>query len=212
MYTSEYFFSETTTTTTTPSKPRKIPVNAEDAPVKETESVKEPAAPQQKEAPTETKSAPAPPRDAPVAKEPISLSPSAREAVLAADIQRLQAEYVNYRKRVERDRDQARAQGIQSGFEKLLPVLDDISAARKYGDLQDGPFAAIANKLDATVRDMGFTVIDQAGVPFDPNIHETVMMQASDEIPADHIVMVLRDGYVSGDKTIRAAQVMVSAG
>ena len=206
MYTSEYFYSETTTTTT-PDRPkgRKIPVNTE------------PSVPKESPAPQEAPKAsnPAPkeaPQAEPVTKAPVSSSPSEREAVLAGDIQRLQAEYVNYRKRVERDRDQARSQGVQSAFEKLLPILDDISAARKYGDLQDGPFASIANKLDATVSEMGFTVIDQVAVPFDPNIHETVIMQASAEIPADHIVMVLRNGYVSGDKTIRAAQVMVSAG
>lgn len=139
-------------------------------------------------------------------------APSQREAVLAGDIQRLQAEYVNYRNRVERDRSLARIQGAQASFEKLLPVLDDINAARQFGDLQEGPFASIANKLDAAVKDMGFTVIDEVGVPFDPTIHETVMMQTGDEFPADHVARVLRNGYTSGDKTIRPAQVIVSAG
>lgn len=209
MYTSEYFYSETRTTTTpAQAKGRKIPVNVEEVPqdISEEQTATEVPAPQEAPAPQE----PVTPAESPKVK--VSSSPSEREAVLAGDIQRLQAEYVNYRKRVERDRDQSRVQAVQSTFEKLLPVLDDISAARKYGDLQEGPFASIANKLDATVKELGFTVIDEVGVAFDPNIHEAVIMQASAEIPVDHIVMVLRNGYVSGDKTIRAAQVMVSAG
>lgn len=187
MYSSEYYHSETTITYSEPTKPRKIPVTSEDD-----------AAPQD-----------AKPTKAPVSSSP---TPTQREAALAGDLQRLQAEYVNYRNRVERDRDQARSQAVQSTLEKLLPVLDDITAARQFGDLENGPFAAIANKLEATVKNLGFTVIDEVGVPFDPTIHETVMMQQGDEFPADHVTRVLRNGYVSGGKTIRPAQVIVSAG
>ena len=72
-----------------------------------------------------------------------------------ADLQRLQAEYVNYRKRVERDRDVARDQGVAQVLESLLPVLDDIHLAREHGDLDGGPFAAIADKLEAILGRFG---------------------------------------------------------
>ncbi len=86
---------------------------------------------------------------------------------LRNDLLRLQAEYVNYRKRVERDREAVRDQAVQSVLATLLPVLDDVDAARKHGDLTDGPFAAIANKLDAVLQSHGLERIDQAGVEFD---------------------------------------------
>lgn len=197
MFNSEYVYTETTTTYSGPTpKARKIPVNAEEPSSPKPSNQKRPAPQQDPAAPVDT----------------ADLKPTQREAALAGDLQRLQAEYVNYRNRVERDRSLARTQGIQSGFEKILPVLDDINAARQFGDLQEGPFAAIANKLDAAVKEMGITVIDEVGVLFDPNIHETVMMQNGDEFPADHVTRILRNGYVSGDKTIRPAQVIVSAG
>lgn len=197
MYSSEYFYSETTTTYSEPTKARKIPVTSEDGPVAQEAKSNPVPSTSQAEAPVSSSPAPA---------------PSQREAVLAGDLQRLQAEYVNYRNRVERDRHQARTQAVESTLEKLLPVLDDITAARQFGDLENGPFAAIANKLEATVKNLGFTVIDEVGVPFDPTIHETVMMQQGDEFPADHVTRVLRNGYLSGTKTIRPAQVIVSAG
>lgn len=134
------------------------------------------------------------------------------EAELRNDLLRLQAEYVNYRKRVERDRDVARDNAIQSVFSNLMPVLDDIDAARAHGDLVEGPFASIANKLDAVLEGLGLERINEPGVEFDPNIHEALIQQPHAEIPADHVAQVLRTGFKKGDRILRAAQVIVSLG
>ncbi|UTM46467.1 nucleotide exchange factor GrpE [Glutamicibacter mysorens] len=134
------------------------------------------------------------------------------ETELRNDLLRLQAEYVNYRKRVERDRAVARENAVQSVLNTLLPVLDDIDAARAHGDLADGPFASIANKLDGILAHHGLERINEAGVEFDPNIHEALLRQAVPEIPADHVGQVLRTGYRKGTIILRAAQVLVATG
>ncbi len=135
-----------------------------------------------------------------------------KEAELREDLQRLQAEYVNYRKRVERDREAVRELAVQSVLNNLLPVLDDIDAARAHGDLTDGPFASIANKLDAVLEGLGLERINEAGVAFDPAVHEALLQQPNPEIPADHVAMVLRAGFKKGERIMRAAQVIVSLG
>ena len=137
---------------------------------------------------------------------------SATETELRNDLLRLQAEYVNYRKRVERDRAVARESAVQSVLTTILPVLDEIDAARAHGDLTDGPFAAIANKLDTILVQHGLERINEAGVEFDPNIHETLLRQAVPEVPADHVGQVLRNGYRKGTTVLRAAQVLVATG
>jgi molecular chaperone GrpE len=133
-------------------------------------------------------------------------------AELRNDLLRLQAEYVNYRKRVERDREAVRELAVQSVLAGLLPVLDDLDAARQHGDLTDGPFAAIANKFDGILAGHGLERIAEPGVAFDPQIHEALMQQPNAEVPADHVGAVLRPGYRKGDRVIRAAQVIVSTG
>lgn len=135
-----------------------------------------------------------------------------REAELQADLQRLQAEYVNYRRRVERDRATERERTKGQFITELMPVLDDISAARQAGDLQDGPFAHIAARLESVLQSEGLEVLGEVGEAFDPNQHEAVMAQPHEEIPADHVAIVLRAGYRHGDRLLRAAQVMVSSG
>lgn len=134
------------------------------------------------------------------------------EAELRNDLLRLQAEYVNYRKRVERDREAVRDLAVQSVLNSLLPVLDDLDAARKHGDLDEGPFAAVAKKFDTILAGHGLERIEDAGVAFDPNVHEALMQQPSPEVPEDHVAQVLRNGYRKGDRVIRAAQVVVSTG
>ncbi|MDY6055245.1 nucleotide exchange factor GrpE [Micrococcus sp.] len=138
-----------------------------------------------------------------------------REAELEEDLRRLQAEYVNYKRRVDRDRDLAKDQGVLSAVAALMPVLDDLDAARAAGDLAEGPFAAIAAKLDAALAGLGLVREDQealVGTEFDPARHEAVMRQPSADVPAEHIVQVFRNGYHRQGRVLRAAQVMVSAG
>ena len=91
-------------------------------------------------------------------------------------------------------------------------MLDDIDAARAHGDLTEGPFASIANKLDTVLEGLGLQRIAEAGVAFDPNIHEALLQQPHAEIPADHVAQVLRTGFKKGERILRAAQVIVSLG
>jgi molecular chaperone GrpE len=141
----------------------------------------------------------------------------AQEDALAAsylaDLQRLQAEYVNYKKRVDRDREVIRHTAVGSVVESLLPVLDDIHMARQAGDLAGGPFAAIADKLEATLGRFGVERLGEAGEEFDPNVHEALMHVEAD-LPegatGTTVVQVLQPGYRIGDRLVRAARVSVA--
>jgi molecular chaperone GrpE len=135
---------------------------------------------------------------------------SAEAAELKNDLLRLQAEYVNYRKRVERDRAVAGEMAVIGVLNSVLPVLDDIDAARQHGDLADGPFAAIATKLENALKTYGLVRIDETGVEFDPTIHEALIQQPGEDIEVDTVSQVLRSGYKSGDRVLRAAQVIVA--
>jgi molecular chaperone GrpE len=135
---------------------------------------------------------------------------AAAAAELKNDLLRLQAEYVNYRKRVERDRAVAGEMAVVGVLNSLLPVLDDVDAARQHGDLADGPFAAIATKLESALKTYGLTRIDETGVEFDPTIHEALIQQPGDDIEVDTVSQVLRSGYKSGERVLRAAQVIVA--
>lgn len=141
-----------------------------------------------------------------------SASAEEREAELQADLQRLQAEYVNYRRRVERDRGLEKDRVTGELISELMPVLDDIAAARGAGDLEDGPFAHIAQRLESVLAQQGLETVGKIGEPFDPNVHEAIMQQPHEEVEADHIAVVVRAGYRYGDRLLRAAQVIVSAG
>ncbi|MHC6228762.1 nucleotide exchange factor GrpE [Arthrobacter sp. MMS24-T111] len=135
---------------------------------------------------------------------------NAEAAELRNDLLRLQAEYVNYRKRVERDRAVAGEMAVIGVLNSLLPVLDDVDAARQHGDLTDGPFAAIATKLENALKTYGLVRINETGVEFDPTIHEALIQQPGEDIEVDTVSQVLRSGYKSGDRVLRAAQVIVA--
>ena len=134
-----------------------------------------------------------------------------------ADLQRLQAEYVNYKRRVDRDRALTQERAVRDVLEALLPVLDDIQGARDHGDLTDGPFAAIADKLEASLGKYGLTRFGDKGEAFDPMVHEALMHQAwpegdpaLDGAEGTTVVMVLQPGYKTGDTVIRPARVAVA--
>lgn len=135
---------------------------------------------------------------------------SEQAAELRNDLLRLQAEYVNYRKRVERDRAVAGQMAIVGVLNSLLPVLDDIDAARQHGDLEDGPFAAIATKLENALKVYGLEPISETDVEFDPNVHEALMQQQSADVQVDSVSQILRAGYKAGERVLRAAQVIVA--
>ena len=134
------------------------------------------------------------------------------------DLQRLQAEYVNYKRRVDRDRALVQERAVRDVLESVLPVLDDIQAAREHGDLVEGPFAAIADKLEATLGKYGLSRFGSKGEPFDPMQHEALMHApwpaGDDELPSDAtgttVVTVLQPGYRAGEQVLRPARVAVA--
>lgn len=131
-----------------------------------------------------------------------------------ADLQRLQAEYVNYRRRVERDRDVAREAALVSLLSELLPVLDEIHLARQHGDLDSGPFKAIAERLEGTLAKVGLTRYGEPGEPFDPQVHEALMQTADGEVTEPTATQILQPGYrlslASGERVLRPARVAVA--
>jgi molecular chaperone GrpE len=134
-----------------------------------------------------------------------------RAAELTADLQRVSAEYANYRKRVDRDRvavvEMATA-GLLSG---LLPVLDDIDRAREHGDLT-GAFAAVGEKLTQLTGKLGLEQFGEPGEPFDPAVHEALMQAEPDDSASVAIcAAVLQKGYrLSGGRVLRPARVSVA--
>lgn len=126
------------------------------------------------------------------------------------DLRRLQAEYVNYRRRVDRDRDVAREGGVAGVLEALLPVLDDVQLARQHGDLDGTPFAAIAEKLEAVLGRFGLARYGEAGEPFDPAVHDALLHQHSAEVTGPTVVQVMQPGYTVGERVLRPARVGVA--
>ncbi len=126
-----------------------------------------------------------------------------------ADLQRLQAEYANYRKRVERDRTAVREQALASVLGQLLPVLDDIGRARDHGELVGG-FKQVAEALEAAVTKLGLTAYADAGDPFDPTLHEALMHSYSDDVTEPTCVSILQPGYRVGERILRPARVAVA--
>ncbi len=125
------------------------------------------------------------------------------------DLQRLSAEYANYRKRVDRDRGLVAEQATGSVLTALLPVLDDLDRAREHGDLV-GPFAAVAEQLNTALNKYCLTPFGEKGDPFDPTRHEAVAHQTSAEVTEPTCVDVLRRGYLLGERLLRAALVAVA--
>jgi molecular chaperone GrpE len=125
------------------------------------------------------------------------------------DLQRVTAEYANYRKRVDRDRSAAAEQTTGAVLTALLPVLDDIDRAREHGDLV-GPFATVAESLSAAASKFGLVAFGEKGDPFDPTRHEAVAHQTSADVTEPTCVEVMRRGYTLGERLLRAALVAVA--
>ena len=126
------------------------------------------------------------------------------------DLQRVQAEYVNYRRRVDRDRAVARDSAVSGVLESLLPVLDDVHLARQHGDLAEGPFAAIAEKLEAVLGRQGLERYGEEGEEFDPAVHEA-LMQSTGDVAVTTVTTVLQPGYRVGGRVLRPARVAVTS-
>ncbi|MEU4621073.1 nucleotide exchange factor GrpE [Actinoplanes sp. NPDC023801] len=125
------------------------------------------------------------------------------------DLQRVSAEYANYRKRVDRDRGAAAEQTTGKVLTDLLPILDDIDRAREHGDLV-GPFASVAEQLTVVTGKLGLAAFGEKGDPFDPNRHEAVAHQTSADVDEPTCVEVMRRGYTLGERLLRPAMVAVA--
>ncbi|GAB3127167.1 nucleotide exchange factor GrpE [Glaciibacter psychrotolerans] len=127
-----------------------------------------------------------------------------------ADLKRVTAEYANYRKRTEANREVERERVTGAVAVSLLPVLDDLDRAEKHGDLvADSPFATIAAKLRSTVERIGLVPFGAVGEPFDPSMHEAVFQIPTAEVESETIADVVETGYNLGSTLLRAAKVVV---
>ncbi|TDC73406.1 nucleotide exchange factor GrpE [Micromonospora sp. KC606] len=125
------------------------------------------------------------------------------------DLQRVSAEYANYRKRVDRDRGLVQEQATGSVLAALLPILDDLDRAREHGDLV-GPFGTVAEQLTTALGKFGLSAFGEQGDPFDPTRHEAVAHQTSADVDAPTCVQVMRRGYLLGERLLRPALVAVA--
>ncbi|AZS86009.1 nucleotide exchange factor GrpE [Streptomyces griseoviridis] len=126
-----------------------------------------------------------------------------------ADLQRLQAEYQNYRRRVERDRVTVKEIAVANLLTELLPVLDDIGRAREHGELLGG-FKSVAESLETVAAKLGLQQFGKEGEPFDPTIHEALMHSYAPDVTETTCVAILQPGYRIGERTIRPARVAVA--
>ena len=125
------------------------------------------------------------------------------------DLQRLQAEYLNYKRRVDRDRDLIRENATYAVLSPIVDVLDNIDRAREHGPLDEG-FKAVAEQLERIVGGLGLTKFGEPGDPFDPTLHDALSHIGEDpEVSVPTAKVVAKAGYKIGDRVVRAAQVLV---
>jgi molecular chaperone GrpE len=136
---------------------------------------------------------------------------AAQVAERTADLQRVSAEYANYRRRVDRDRESVLVGARVQFVSELLTVLDDLDRAEAHGDLT-GPFKAVADKLVAVVQKLGLEPFGLEGEPFDPSVHEAVQHEGggSGGPTVTVVSAVLRPGYRIADRVLRPAMVAVT--
>jgi len=130
-------------------------------------------------------------------------------AALTEDLQRLQAEYSNYKKRVDRDRSLAGEYATSTVFTELLPILDDLDRASEHGELTGG-FKAIADQVLNATKKLGLEKFGETPSSFDPNIHEALMHDTSTEVKETTVTKILQPGYKYKERILRPARVVVT--
>jgi molecular chaperone GrpE len=130
-------------------------------------------------------------------------------AELTADLQRVHAEYANYRKRIERDRETMQQMAVASAFVELLPVLDDIERAREHNEL-DGAFRSVGEGLESVLAKLGLEKFGASGEEFDPTVHEALTSEDNDDVSTPTVTTVYQPGYRLGDRILRPARVAVA--
>jgi len=144
--------------------------------------------------------------------DPVVLDPAQLEQALAertADLQRIQAEYVNYKRRVDRDRELVRENATYAALAPIVDVLDTIDRAREHNDLDEG-FQAVADQLERVVTKAGLVKYGEPGDAFDPRLHEALSHIGEDpEVEVTTCKVIAKAGYRIGERVVRAAQVLV---
>ena len=133
----------------------------------------------------------------------------AKVAELTADLQRVHAEYANYRKRIERDREVMQQMAVASALMELLPVLDDIERAREHDEL-DGAFRTVGEALESVLAKLGLEKFGASGEEFDPTVHEALTSEDSDDVSTPTVTTVYQPGYRLGERILRPARVAVA--
>ena len=146
--------------------------------------------------------------EAAVVEEDLSAT-EAKVAELTDDLRRVHAEYANYRKRVERDREAAREIVIAGVLADLLPILDDVERAREHGEL-DGAFKTVGENLQQVTARLGLESFGAVDEPFDPTVHEALTSEQRDGVTEPTVVTVYQPGYRIGERVIRPARVAVA--
>jgi molecular chaperone GrpE len=142
------------------------------------------------------------------AGEPLAAAES-KVSELTVDLQRLQAEYLNYKRRVERDRDLIKENATYAALAPIVDVLDTIDRAREHEPLEGG-FKAVAEQLERVVAGVGLVKFGAPGEPFDPTLHEALSHLGADaDVQVTTVKLVAKAGYKIGDRVVRAAQVLV---
>ncbi|MEI7453618.1 MAG: nucleotide exchange factor GrpE [Actinomycetes bacterium] len=130
-------------------------------------------------------------------------------AELTGDLQRVHAEYANYRKRVDRDRELIRETAVGGVLTGLLPILDDIERAREHGELE-GAFKSVGETLQATCAKLGLETFGEANEPFDPSMHEALTSESNDAVTEPTVISVYQSGYRYAGRVLRPARVAVA--
>jgi molecular chaperone GrpE len=138
----------------------------------------------------------------------MSSETSDKVSELTADLQRITAEYANYRKRVDRDRELIRDMSTSVALEQLIPILDDISRAREHGDLT-GTFSTVADALSTVTKRLGLVEFGKVDEDFDPSIHEALSTMEDDSVQSQKVGTVAQVGYKVGERILRPARVVV---
>lgn len=148
---------------------------------------------------------------APVAPESESSTEAIdRELEIFQDLQRLQADFLNYKSRVERDRGQERQYAVAETVKAFLPALDDITRAETHGDIAEGsPMAAVAQKLRSAAEKLGVVAFAEKGEKFDPEHHDALVQTPNAEVTEATIADVVEKGYRIGERMLRPAKVAV---
>lgn len=130
-------------------------------------------------------------------------------AELTADLQRVHAEYANYRKRVERDRVAMQEMAVAGAINELLPVLDDIERAREHGELE-GAFRTVGEAFEAALTKLGLERFGASGEEFDPTVHEALTSEENDAVSVPTVTTVYQPGYRFAGRVLRPARVAVA--